>query len=222
MRAISQGFGWMMGLWLALTIGLSPIQAAPLQAIADIRHQPPSTPVTVQGQVTVPSGAFASGTGDRGFAIQDATAGIYISTPGNWQIGLDQAIQVTGTVQDDGHGLLVLKPQGTDDLRSLDSMKLNEPRLVSTGMVGEATEGELVRLVGAIVEPLRRDPPYGVGIMIDDGSGPVQVFVNETTGITIPDWTLGQRLKVQGFSGQYEQYIEVSPRVREDIVLIEN
>lgn len=217
---IGQGLGWIVGLCLVCILGISPVQAAPITAIAEVRQHPPVAPVTIQGQVTVPSGAFASGTGDRGFALQDATGGIYVSTPDDWQIGLEQSIQVTGMVGDDGHGLLVLKPQRRNAVHWLDTIESPEPHWVSTGQVGEATEGELVQLMGAIVAPLRRDPPYGVGIMIDDGSGPVQVFINETTGITIPDWQLGQRLQVQGFSGQYEQYIEVSPRVREDIALL--
>ncbi|MGH8700069.1 MAG: hypothetical protein ACREVR_02680, partial [Burkholderiales bacterium] len=49
-------------------------------SIADARDEPLGTIVTVQGTVTVPTAAFTSSTFDRGFAIQDATAGIYVST----------------------------------------------------------------------------------------------------------------------------------------------
>ena len=46
--------------------------------IAASRLQPAGTPVTVEGTVTVASGAL-----DEGFAMQDASGGIYVArTPG--------------------------------------------------------------------------------------------------------------------------------------------
>src|ERR1700750_1095382 len=52
-------------------------------SIAEARSLPPNTVVTVDGSVTVPSGAFSSSTGDQGFAIQDHTGGIYVSVADN-------------------------------------------------------------------------------------------------------------------------------------------
>jgi hypothetical protein len=48
--------------------------------IRDARTLASGTVTTIKGTVTVPSGAFASSTYDQGFAIQDKTGGIYIST----------------------------------------------------------------------------------------------------------------------------------------------
>ncbi|MEM8641031.1 MAG: hypothetical protein AAGG51_19790 [Cyanobacteria bacterium P01_G01_bin.54] len=211
--------------WLTLAPAAAPLgqpTMESLQPIAQVRQQPPRDSVTIQGVVTVPSGAFVSSTGDRGFALQDATGGIYISTAADWHLALNQTIQIRGSVHDDGHGLLVLTPDDRSPVQKLvgphDPLR---PRPVSTGIVGETTEGELLQLQGTITQPLRQDPPYGVGIMLDDGSGPVQVFINQSTGIAIPDWQPGQRLLVQGFSGQYEQYIEVNPRIESDLEAIE-
>ena len=50
-------------------------------SIGEARSLPLGTIVTVQGSVTVPSGAFSSSTFDQGFAIQDRTGGIYVSVP---------------------------------------------------------------------------------------------------------------------------------------------
>jgi len=47
--------------------------------IAAARALPLGTVVTVEGSVTVPSGDFSSSTFDEGFAIQDDTAGIFVS-----------------------------------------------------------------------------------------------------------------------------------------------
>ena len=50
-------------------------------SIAEARSLPLGTIVTIDGVVTVPSGAFSSSTFDQGFAIQDRTGGIYVSVP---------------------------------------------------------------------------------------------------------------------------------------------
>src|SRR3712207_4811861 len=50
----------------------------PTSTIAQARRLPVGTIVTVEGSVTVPAGAFKSGTFDAGFAIQDRTGGIYV------------------------------------------------------------------------------------------------------------------------------------------------
>ena len=48
---------------------------------------PLNTVVTIEGTVTTPSGVFASSYADQGFAIQDRTAGIFVSFP-NTNIGV--------------------------------------------------------------------------------------------------------------------------------------
>src|SRR5215468_7962560 len=66
-------------------------------SIAEARGLPLGTVVTIDGVVTVPSGAFSSITFDQGFAIQDRTGGIYVSTPDNLGFALRQQVRVTGT-----------------------------------------------------------------------------------------------------------------------------
>jgi len=63
---------------------------------------PLGTVVTIDGSVTVPSGAFSSSTFDQGFAIQDHTGGIYVSVPVNPGLGLRQQARVTGELADVG------------------------------------------------------------------------------------------------------------------------
>src|ERR1043165_3981470 len=75
--------------------------------IAEARSLPLGTVVTVDGSVTVPSGAFSSSTGDQGFAIQDHTCGIYVSVPNNLGFAPRQQVRVTGELAD-SNGLLVL------------------------------------------------------------------------------------------------------------------
>src|SRR5215475_5422928 len=64
-------------------------------SIAEARSLPLGTAVTIDGSVTVPSGAFSSSTFDQGFAIQDRTGGIYVSTPDNLGFDFKQQVRVT-------------------------------------------------------------------------------------------------------------------------------
>ena len=69
-------------------------------SIAEARSLPLGTVVTIFGSVTLPSGAFSSSTFDQGFAIQDRTGGIYVSTPDNLGFAPRQQVLVTGTLAD--------------------------------------------------------------------------------------------------------------------------
>lgn len=85
------------------------LASPPTISIAEARSLPLGTVVTIDGAVTVPSGAFSSSTFDQGFAIQDRTAGIYVSTPDNLGFAPRQQVRVTGTLADTVlPGLLVL------------------------------------------------------------------------------------------------------------------
>lgn len=190
--------------------------AAPTISIAQARSLPLGTVVTIDGSVTVPSGAFSSSTFDQGFAIQDSTGGIYVSTPDNLGFRLRQQVRVTGTLADTVlPGLLVLvdvtavKPHGTGP-------KI-QPLSVATGNVSEATEGSLVHISGTITQPIVNDLPFGFIIVVNDGSGDINVFVCASTGIDVSGLSQGQTIDVTGFSGQFADHFEVDPRIQADI-----
>jgi hypothetical protein len=64
--------------------------------IVTARVQAQGTTVAVMGLVTVPSGNFRSSSGDEGFAIQDQTAGIWISVKKNLKFKVGQRVLVSG------------------------------------------------------------------------------------------------------------------------------
>ena len=189
--------------------------------IAEARALPLGTIVTIDGVVTVPSGAFSSSTFDQGFAIQDRTAGIYVSTNDNLGFALRQQVRVTGKLADTVlPGLLVLvdvtevKPHG--------SGPKVQPLAVATGDVGEATEGKLVTITGTITQPIVNDLPFGFIVFINDGSGEVHSFVCASTGIDVSGLSPGQTIEVTGFSGQFASDFEVDPRIQSDIRVLSN
>ena len=171
---------------------------------------------TVDGSVTTPSGAFVSSFFDKGFGLQDKTAGIYVSLQTNLGVAPRRQARVTGTLQDSS-GLLILVPDDPSDVKLHGAGPKVAPKWVTTGAVGEATEGRLVRVVGTITQAPESDPPFGFKFFVDDGTGELQIFVNTQTGIDLSGLTVGQTVSVTGFSSQFETHYEIDPRFPSDI-----
>ena len=196
----------------------SPPAANNVISIAEARSLPLGTVVTIDGSVTVPSGAFSSSTFDQGFAIQDRTGGIYVSTSDNLGFAPRQQVRVTGTLADTVlPGLLVVVD--VTDAKAHGSGPKALP--VTTGGVGEATEGSIVRITGTISKPIVNDLPFGFIIVVNDGSGDLNVFVAASTGIDVSGLSQGQTIEVTGFSGQFADHFEVDPRFQSDIKVVQ-
>jgi len=202
---------------LAASLAFPPaLSAAPKTVdIATARSLPLGTVVAVEGSVTTPSGAFASSFFDEGFGLQDKTGGIYVSTATNPGVAPREKATVTGQLADSA-GLLILVPASAGDVVPQGTGPAIEPLRVSTGAIGEATEGLIVRVVGTIVQPVESDLPFGYKVIVDDGTGPIRVFVNTTTGIDVSGLAQGQVIAATGFSGQFIDY-EIDPRFPADI-----
>ena len=199
---------------------INPQSAEPKTiTIAEARSLPLGTIVTIDGVVTVPSGAFNSSTFDQGFAIQDRTGGIYVSVPDNLGFTLRQQVRVTGKLADTVlPGLLVLVD--VTDVKAHGTGPKVRPLAVATGAVGEATEGRLVTITGTITQPIVNDLPFGFIVFINDGSGEVHSFVCASTGIDVSGLSPGQTVEITGFSGEFAGSFEVDPRIQSDIRVI--
>ena len=185
-------------------------------SIGEARALPLGTVVTIDGVVTVPSGAFSSSTFDQGFAIQDRTGGIYVSVPDNSGLTLRQQVRVTGKLADTVlPGLLVLVD--VSEIKVHGSGPKVQPLPVATGDVGETTEGKIVTITGTITQPIVNDLPFGFIIFVNDGSGEVHSFVCASTGIDVSALSPGQTVEITGFSGQFASDFEVDPRTQADI-----
>ena len=195
-----------------------PAHAAPHAiSIAQARSLPLGTVVTVDGSVTTPSGAFESSFFDKGFGLQDKSTGIYVSLQTNLGVAPRRQARVTGTLQD-SFGLLILVPGDPSDVKLHGAGPKVQPQWVTTGAVGEATEGRIVRVVGTITQAPTSDGDFGSKFFVDDGSGELQIFVNVQTGIDLSGLAAGQTVSVTGFSSQFETHYEIDPRFPADIV----
>jgi hypothetical protein len=183
--------------------------------IGAARQLPLGTVVTVEGSVTVPSGAFSSSSFDEGFAIQDHSGGIYVSVATDLGLTVRQRALVTGQLVD-SFGLLTLVPADTGEVEVRDHGREVKSLWVRTGSVGPANQGLLVHVVGTITQPVVPDPPFGDKVFVDDGSGPIRIFVNTSTGIDVGGLAQGQLLSVIGFSSAFNDP-EIDPRFQSDL-----
>ena len=146
---------------------------APITAIADARALPDGTTVIVEGVLTTGLGALE--TGRTGFA-QDASGGIavYLDTPFESPIPGGSQVRVTGTIGS-RYGQRTLRAAPAD-ATVLGMVQLPAALDVGTGALGEALEGIRLRLTGIVTEaPVTLAD--GLGLMVDDGTGPVRVIV---------------------------------------------
>jgi len=187
-----------------------PAADAPVARIVDARRMAPGSAVTVEGVVTVPSGVI-----DAGFAVQDATAGIYVSADSATRVEPLRVVRVSGRLVEN-HGLLGIAP---DSVEVRGAGRAPQPRAARTGEVGEATEGSLLAVGGTVTGPVVDDRPYGWKITLDDGSGPLLVFVPAGAKMDVGGIRPGQRLRVVGFSGQYDDHHEILPRSQTDLAV---
>lgn len=204
---------------VVLALAVAARANAAVISIEDARSLPLGTVVTVEGAVTVPSGAFATSTFDQGFGIQDNTAGIYVNTADNPILSLFEKVRVTGVLADDGVGQLVLRPASLAGVQRRPGLKHVTPDAVATGAIGEATEGSLMKITGTVTQ-IVNDIPYGYKVFVDDGSGETQIFIAASTGVNpyrFPFIQLGARITAVGFSTQFQTQYEIIPRHNLDL-----
>jgi len=210
-------------LFAALALSGATLSGAAVSTIAVARALPVDSVVSIRGTVTVPAGSFASSTFDQGFGLQDATGGIYITMPDNAGLIAGRHVRVTGTLGDDGYGLVVLRVAGVADVRRVAGTADPVPLPLATGALGEATEGVLLDVSGTVTRGPTNDMPYGYSVFINDGSGETQVFIPASTGINpyrIPFVKVDSCIRAIGFGGQFNTQYEVLPRFRSDIQTI--
>ena len=215
-RAIHAHTAW-RALLLVIALELSAcvmvnVERSSHMPMAASRLQPAGTAVVVEGVVTVASGAL-----DEGFAVQDASGGIYVSRTLGAAVKAGDQVRVSGKIILPKSQQIAIDPARID---ALGSASVPAPLDIRTGGVGPATEGRLIRVQGKIIADVEDDQPWGWKIYLDDGSGRLLVFVNTATRIDVKALRAGQQLRVTGFSGRYEQHTELLPRGAGDVVRV--
>ncbi|HYQ43266.1 MAG TPA: hypothetical protein VER11_14895 [Polyangiaceae bacterium] len=188
-------------------------------SIEEARGLPLGAIVTLDGTVSTPSGAFSSSFFDVGFGLQDREAGIYVSVQTDPHLVPGDRVRVTGVLAD-SYGLLVLLPDAITDVTRLGHTHPPIAQSDATGSIGESTEGLLVAVKARVTQAPTSDLPYGYKFTVDDGSGPLQIFVNTPTGIDLSPLSVGKKLKITGFSSQFDDHYEIDPRSADDLIVL--
>jgi DNA/RNA endonuclease YhcR with UshA esterase domain len=94
------------------------------------------------------------------------------------------------------------------------------PQRIATGKVNEASEGRLVIIHGVVSQAVASDLPYGYKFYVNDGTGEIQVFVSTSSNLDLSQMSLGQKVSITGFSGQFDTTYEVQPRIQKDIKVL--
>ena len=162
-------------------------------------------------------GALDSGvaprTFDDGFALQDASGGIYVARTLGQAIELGSRVRVTGTLAAPDKRVTVLPTA----VQITGQGSAPAPLEVATGDAGPATEGRLIAVRGRVAGAVVDDRPWGAKLYVNDGSGPVLVFIAAATRIDGTRYRAGQELRVVGLSGRFGDHTEVLPRGPSDI-----
>ena len=167
----------------------------PLFTIAEARWQLSGTTVTVRGQVTVPPPLF----GEKTLYVQDSTAGIMIYISKNDCLPLDEGdwVVLRGEAYDYYGEREIRIYRDSDLLLHQGAGEPLKPTVIETGQVDEAHEGLLAMTAGRVVGYERQ------AIHLDDGTGPVRVYIKRETDIEKPWVEEGQTFSVIGIVSQY-------------------
>ncbi|HEX9550178.1 MAG TPA: OB-fold nucleic acid binding domain-containing protein, partial [Candidatus Limnocylindrales bacterium] len=179
------------------TPGATPAPTSSPLPIRDARLLPDGSTAIVEGTLTTDLGILESG---RSGFVQDATAGIVIYLGGQLATPLQagSSVRLEGTL-DERYGARTLRV-AVGDVIELGPGTLPDPEDVATGAVTEVVEGLRVTVTGTTVGS-PTSYADGLGILVDDGSGPVRVIVGPDAlgGATVPS---GTSVRASGPVGQ--------------------
>lgn len=164
--------------------------------IADARSLVANTGVRVRGVVTLPSSVLDDGTA----AIQDASGAIIVrlgDEAGALQMG--ESVLIDGT-RSTKSGMETIRTSAPP--HRLGSGGQPSAARRPSGAVGEADEALLVVVSGAVTAAPRRTSAENVYFDLDDGTGPVRVFISPRTGIATDTILAGDTVEVTGVVGQ--------------------
>jgi hypothetical protein len=156
--------------------------------------------------------------------LQDATGGVtvYLGRDDWPPLVLGQRVEVLGYLRHRS-GELQLYVRNSWHVHSGPADDLLPPVrwLVSTGQIGEATEGSLVQITGRVIEV------ESSALWLDDGTGPARVFFPAAAGVPRPPATLGDIFTITGAvveatsSGNPPNF-RLQPRSAADVVQVVN
>lgn len=182
-----------------------------LLSIKEAKEQTEGTQVTVVGYINSLPGSFSN----YYFYIQDEEAGIEVySHDGDFpQLFIGEKIKISGEISHTTSGWRIR----IDDNSAIEVLEYNKimlPNLISTYEVGEIYEGMLIAVKGEVVET------SGNTFYLDDGSGPVRIYIDSSTGIVKPRLSKGMIVEVNGILTVHRGSWRIMPRFQADFSIV--
>lgn len=186
----------------------SPSSGRPV-SLAEVRSLARGARVQVSGVVTAPPGLLGRGV----FYLAESGSGlqVFVSKGDPPSLALGDRVTVDGVTSSISNEVRIRAD--AVGVRKTGSGAAPTPVEAKTGGVGEALEGTLVSVRGAVTKL------SGNSFTLDDNSGPLRVLVKETTGWKRPQLSKGQELAVIGIASQSGATYRVLPRFENDVQL---
>lgn len=186
---------------------VTKVEPPPQQvSLKEIQELDSADRVVIEGVVTVLRDVLGSTTS----FVQTDDAGVSLTIPsGEPSIQLGQKIQATGTVRlKNGRRYIAVAARG---LKILSVAEAIVPPSLPTDDVGADQADQLVHVKGVV------SLASGNRIEIDDGSGPVPIYIKSSTGIVRPKVKAGDTVDATGIVSVSTSGIRVLPRTQDDI-----
>lgn len=169
----------------------------PAISVAAARALPDGAEVLVEGVLTTALGSLESG---RAGFVQDHSGGIalYLDAPYADPPLAGTRVRASGTVAS-RYGQRTLRVAGAS-VTPVAPDEMPSPVDALTGLAGEAVEGQRLRVAGLVTEA-PSSLSDGLGIMLDDGSGPLRLVVGPAA-LAGRQVAAGDRLVATGPLGQ--------------------
>ena len=178
------------------TASPSPSAEPGLMSIASARQAAVNSRVRVRGVVTLPSSVLSDGTA----AIQDGTGAIILRLGDEAGDVSQGEIVVVDGKRSTKSGMETVLVSVAPERRGNQAQPAASRH--ATGDLGEEQEALLVTVRGAVVTTPRRTSAQNVYFDLDDGSGPLRVYISPRTGIGVTAIELGATLELTGVLGQ--------------------
>ncbi|WP_232718652.1 DUF6359 domain-containing protein [Bacillus sp. FJAT-45037] len=181
-------------------------------SIAEVRTADKDALVETQGIVTSTPGAW----GQKGFYLQDDTAGIYVFQ-NTYDVEMGDEVKIKGTLGDFNGELQVTN---LSNLEKIGTTDVPAAKVVTTNQVGPENEGQLIQLQGVTIENIREQNFGTVEFdAVKDGEK-VVVRIDNRTGVTYDTFVFneGDVVTVTGASSQFRGTPQLKPRFVDDVV----
>ena len=178
--------------------------------------------LSVQGTVTMPTGALYAGTGNVKFYLEDETGGVQVWVPGGEGevgVGIGQLVRAHGKLEV-YRGALELVTNAPVDVEIIARANQNPAAIPAETSIAEAIQntelqGRLIAVEGLVTRNEEFSYSYEIDLMDENGET-LPLYVDKQTDINVETVETGDLYRVSGILEMYDPDHELYPRVQSD------